>query len=540
MRRAVPAVVWLIAAVHLAVALAQTAVFPNARSPDERQQVDLVLQVAAGEAWPWPDPGTAFITAGTDAGYFVPLDRLPGRQHLAERDDVPPRGERPSYTDSGGDTSLGEPAYNQLIQHPPLYYLLGAAVVSLVPDWEDQPLDAVWMALRWGNALLTAVLPILLFLTARRLRLPAPLPVVAAATPLLVPELTHIESSVNNDTLLIVLFAAATYLVARVLTGDLGWRTGALLGGVTSLALLTKGFALLLPAWIVLAYAVAAVRPRRHGDGLRDALRGVLVAGAACVPGALWWLRNRVEYGTLQPHGTHAEPPDLTPVYGWSDGGWDWLSRFAERMVTLFFVNDHDSSRSLDASWWLARIALVVLLAGIVAALVHRGLPRASALVLLFPIPALAGIVARGSWEQFAAFGDTAAAQQGRYLFPGVVGLMVVAVAGLTALPVAWRRWALPGLFVLAVAIHTAFWHDVWTLYWLPSDGWGGIGGAVEAMAFWYPFPPALLGVVLVGGLVAAGFLVRWTVRAAAAPGPVAVAAPGPVPPAERLPEVVG
>ncbi|RIQ14497.1 phospholipid carrier-dependent glycosyltransferase [Jiangella rhizosphaerae] len=509
-----PTVVWLIAAVHLAVALAQTAVFPNARSPDERQQVDLVLQVAQGAAWPWPDPGTAFVTEGVEAGYFVPTDRLPGRQHLADRDDVAPRGERPSYADAGGGTPMGEPAYNQLIQHPPLYYLLGSAVVSANPGWADQPLDAVWMALRWGNAMLTAVVPVLLFLTARRLGLPPPLPVVAAATPLVVPELTHIESSVNNDTLLIVLFAAATYLVARVLTGDLRWRTGAALGAVTSLALLTKGLALLMPAWIVLAYAVGGVRERRGAD----AVRGLLVAGAASVPGSLWWLRNTLVYGTIQPHGTHAEPPDLTAVHGWSDGGWDWLSRFAERMVTLFFVNDHDSDRAMDASWWMARVALIVVLAGVGTALVRRGLPRPAALVLLFPIPALAGIVARGSWEQFAAFGSTGAAQQGRYLFPGLVGLMVVAVAGAAALAPPWRRWVLPALLTLALAMHAAFWHDVWTLYWLPADPAGGLGRAVSAIAFWYPFPPAVLAVTLAGGLVAAVLLVRWTVRAAAAP----------------------
>lgn len=518
MRRAVPTVVWLIAIVHLSVALAQTAIFPNARSPDERQQVDLVLQVEQGEAWPWPDPGTLFVTRGMDAGHFIAVDRLPGRQHLADRDDVPPRGERPSYASAGGATPLDEPYFNQLIQHPPLYYVLGAGVVAVIPDWTGQPLDAVWMVLRWGNALLAAALPILLFLTARRLGLPSPLPVVAAATPLLVPELTHMESAVNNDNLLIVLMAGATYLVARVLTGDLGWRTGAALGAVTSLALLTKGFALLIPAWIVLAYVVAAVRERRRAD----AARGLLVAALTSVPGALWWLRNLLLYDTVQPHGTHTEPPDLTAVHGWSDGGWDWLGRFVERFVTLFFVNDHDSDRAMDASWWMARVVLVVLLVGIGAALVRRGVPRAAALVLLFPIPALAGIVARGSYEQFAAFGDTAAAQQGRYLFPGVVGLMVVAVAGAAVLAPRWRRWVLPGLLALAVAIHAAFWHDVWTLYWLPADAGasnlGGLTHAVEAIAFWYPFPPAVLGVVLLAGLAAAGLLAREAIRAATAP----------------------
>lgn len=524
-----PTVVWLIAVVHLVVALAQTAVFPNARSPDERQQVDLVLQVAQGDAWPWPEPGTAFVTKGTSAGYFVPTDRLPGNQHLANRTDVPPRGARPSYADAGGDTSLGAPHHNQLIQHPPLYYVLGAAVVSAIPGWEDQPLDAVWMLLRWVNALLTAALPILLFLTARRLRLPPPTPVLAAATPLLIPELSHIESSVNNDTLLILLFAAATYLIVRILTGDLRLRTGAALGIVTSLALLTKGFALLMPAWIVLAYVVVAVREKRPAA----AARALAVAALTTVPGALWWVRNVVVLGTLQPHGTHLDPPELTPIYGWSDGGWAWLGRFAERMVTLFFVNDHDSSRSLDASWWMARVALVVVLVGIGAALLHkrRPIPRSVALVLLFPIPALAGIVARGSWEQFAALRDIAAAQQGRYLFPGVVGLMVVVVAGAAVLGPQRRRWAAPGLVVLAIAMHLAFWRDVWALYWLPADhgsgvaGWlSGIGRAIEAMTYWYPFPP----VVLAAGLVGAALLVREAARHATCRAGTATTAPEP------------
>jgi hypothetical protein len=150
---------------------------------------------------------------------------------------------------------------------------------------------------------------------------------------------------------------------------------------------------------------------------------------------------------------------------------------------------------------------------------VRRSIPRSVALVLLFPIPALAGIVARGSWEQFAAFGDITAAQQGRYLFPGVVGLMVVAVAGAATLVPAWRRWVLPGLLALAVAIHAAFWYDVWTLYWLPADvGAGSLVRTVEAIAFWYPFPPAALGVVLVAGFAAAGLLARWAIRGATSP----------------------
>ncbi|MFD7309022.1 phospholipid carrier-dependent glycosyltransferase [Promicromonospora sp. NPDC059942] len=527
--RTVPGVVWLIVLLHLAVMLAQTAVFPNVRSPDERQHVDLVLQVRQGDAWPWPGPGTAFVTQGVTAGGFIGADSLDGPQHLADRDDVPPRGERPSYLAAGGSATLTAPGpdgaeapvFNQLVQHPPLYYLLGAGVVGLVPGWQDAPLDQVWLLLRWWNALLALPLPLLLFATARRLRLPEPLPVAAALAPLAVPELTHLESAVNNDNLLVVLGACATLLVARVLTGDLGRRTALLLGLVSSLALLTKGFALMFPAWILLAYVVAAWRYRGRPGQLRSAAASLLVVAVVTVPGIAWWVRNVVVHGMLQPHGTHATPPDLAPVYGWSDGGLTWLGRFAERMVTLFFVQDHAAARAHDASWWAARVALVLVVAGIAAALARRPIPRLDALVLLFPVPALAAIVARGSWEQFAAFHDVGAAQQGRYLYTGLVGLLVVALAGAAVLRPAWRRAVPAAVLVLAGGMHAAYQYDVWRLYWWPADdGPGALGRALAAVGHWYPLPAAVLGAVVAAGAALAAAVAVSVARAAVGPPP--------------------
>jgi 4-amino-4-deoxy-L-arabinose transferase-like glycosyltransferase len=503
----IPVLVWLIVLLHLAVMLVQTAVFPNVRSPDERQHVDLILQVQQGDAWPWPGPGTSFVTQGTTAGGFVEPDSLDGPQHLADRQDVPPRGERPSYLDAGGSATLtvetpksdDVPVFNQLVQHPPLYYLLGAGVVSLVPDWQNASLDQVWLLLRWWNALLALPLPLILFAAARRLGLPEPLPVAAALVPLAIPELTHLESAVNNDNLLVILGACAALLVIRVLTGDLTRRTALLLGLVTMLALLTKGFALMFPAWIALAYLVSAYR---HRERLRAAAVSLLVVAVVTLPGVAWWVRNVVVHGMLQPHGTHATPPDLTPVYGWSDGGLTWLGRFTERMITLFFVQDHAAAREHDASWWMARVALVVVLAGLVTALVRRPVPRLDALVLLFPVPALAGIVARGSWEQFAAFHDVGAAQQGRYLYTGLVGLMVVALAGAAVLRPAWRRVVPLALLVLAGGMHLAYQYDVWHLYWMPhGDGPGAFVRALAAVGRWYAFPSGVLVAVAAGGL---------------------------------------
>lgn len=540
--RRVPVVVWLITGLFVAVSLAQTAVFPNVRSPDELRHVDLIVQLEQGRAWPWPDPGTSFVSVGTDAGHHLFEDRLPGPQHLTDRVEdatptsprfVPPRGERASFEEAGAfetlhddrdDDGLQEPVLNQLVQHPPLYYVLGAGVLRLVPDWTAAPMDQVWLWLRWLNVLLAAPLPLLLWASARRLRLPEPLPVAAALTPLAIPEMSHLLTAVNNDNLLVSLGTALTYLLVRVMTGDLTRRTALLIGLVTTAGLLTKGFALMFPALILLAYGVAVLRERGRW---RPAVGALLVAAATCVPGALWWVRNLVLYGAIQPHGTHTTMPDLTPVYGWADGGWRWLSRMLERFVTTFFVQDHASTRQLDPSVIAAWVVFLALLTAIVFALVRRTIPRATAVVLLAGAPMLGAIVAKGSWEQFAAFANDHAAQQGRYLYTGFAGVALVAVAGAAALPAAWRRWVPAAVLGLALVLHVTFQYDTWNLYWMPrgADGPDDVLRAAAAMAYWYPWSPWALLAVLAAG-VAAAAAVTWQVvrRPRPAAGP---AAPG-------------
>ncbi|PZR54364.1 hypothetical protein DNL40_05570 [Xylanimonas oleitrophica] len=516
----VPAVVWLVVALQLTVCLLQTAVFPHGRSPDEAKQVDLVLQVADGRAWPWPGPGEAVTSTGVQAGTVLPPDRLRGRAHLADQETLP-RDQRPSWTDAGGAEPWpgrgGAPLLNQLVQHPPLYYLLGATVAQAVPDRLDVPFDRTWMVLRWVGALLVVPLPLLAWATARRLRLPDPLPVAAALAVVAVPEMAHLASAVNNDNLVVLLGAVATWLGVRVLTGDLTLRTGAALGAVTSLALLTKGFALLLPAWVLLVYAVAAWRRRSPA-----AAGSALVSAAAMLPGLAWWVRNVVVHGTLQPHGTRTDQTYLAQAgatYRWADGGAEWLARLGDRMVTLFFVQDQASLMRQDASWWAARAALVVLVTGLVVTLVRRTVPRLDAVVLLVPAAGLLAIVAKGSYEQFTAFGNVAAAQQGRYLYMGAVGMLVTAVAGAAVLRPGLRQAVPAAVLTLGLALHTAFHIDAWWVLWAPA-GASGLPAAVasvDAMVRLHAFGAVVLAPLALTAAALLAAVGTWTVRTALA-----------------------
>ncbi|GAB2465327.1 hypothetical protein [Xylanimonas ulmi] len=513
--RAVPLTLWLIVLLQVAVCLLQTAVFPHGRSPDEAKQVDLVMQVADGTAWPWPDPGALVVGAGVQAGTVLPPDRLQGAAHLADRD-FPPRANRPSWAEAGGASAWisevdGEPLNNQLVQHPPLYYVLGAAVAHLVPDRHEAPFDQVWMVLRTVNVLLAAPLPLLAWATARRLRLPEPLPLAAAGAVVAIPELTHLLSSVNNDNLLILLGATATWLVACVLTGDRSRRTALALGAVTSLALWTKGFALLMPAWVAAAYAVSWWHGRRTPHAARRSLGAAAWSALAMAPGLAWWARNLVLYGALQPHGTHADQGylDAGSHHTWADGGAAWLRRLTDRMITLFFVQDQASLLRHDVSWWAARVGLAALALGLAAVLVRGPLRRLDVLVLLLPAAALTAVVAKGSYEQFTAFGKIGAAQQGRYLFMAVVGLVVVAVAGAGSTR-SVRRWTPAVVLALGLALHAAFQADAWAILWMPSGPGSpdAVWSAAAAMVRLHPFGWPLLApaaLVAAGAVVALG-----------------------------------
>ncbi len=505
----VPTIIWWIAALHLGVLLCQTVVFPNHRAPDERKQVDLIAMVATGKALPWPAHGTLDLSNGSRAGSFVKSDRIPGPLHLADHD-IPARGERPSFTDAGGTESTDQQV-NQLVQHPPLYYLAGAAILRAVPFWRDLPFDRIVLLLRWLNALLMAALPILLWACARELRLPDPLPVAAAIAPLAIPELTHLESSVNNDNLLILLATGLTLLVIRVLAGDASRRTALGIGALTTLALLTKGFALLFPAWIAAVYLVAGVR---HGK-LRPAGTGLLLAWAASLPGLAWWAHNKIVYGTVQPHGGSREMPDLTAVQGWSNGGRGWLQMLLERLNTTAFVNDQTGKRLHTPAWTVAAVAGVVVLTAILVTLCTAPIRRLDSALLLAPTATVAMLVAKGSWEEFAARGAFTA-MQGRYLYTGLAGVTVVVVAAAARLPDRPRRWVPLALLGCAVLIQTVNLGYTLFLFWAPAGAspLGTLGSAVPTMLRWYPLPPVVPVALLAGVVIAGVGTVRALLRA--------------------------
>jgi hypothetical protein len=302
----VPLVVWATTALHVGLLLAFAFLYPPFTGFDETQHVDAVLSIRHGDGWPAPQERE--LSEGIVA---VATPVLQAASQLPFSDDeLLPRDERPSVAELGVERdSVGQLLPNQITQHPPLYYALQAGVLAVLPGSADWAYDKTVGVLRLVSVLLMAPLPLLAWATARALRAPPLVGQVAALLSVSVPQLQRVGSSVNNDAAYTLAFATVLLLLARVAAGDVGRRLVVLTGVAVGVAMLTKGFALVLPLAVGLAFLVGG---RRDGRSWTAGLvPGFLSLVVAFVVGGWWWLRNLLLYGTVQPVGW---PPSYRDV----------------------------------------------------------------------------------------------------------------------------------------------------------------------------------------------------------------------------------
>ncbi len=525
-RGPVPVVVVAATLAFGALAAFWSIVAPLGEAPDEPAHLALVLHLADGNAYPDYDRLTnqaAIIrlcktyAAATRAcprdGEEVTLTST--RRH--PRTEAPDKGTRPAWDDAGGDASVGQ--LNQMPQHPPLYYQAMATVLRVERALGGGPwsADRELALLRLANAALVAPLPLLAWWAARRFRSSGVVAVAAAVSVFAVPMLTHIGSTLNNDNLLTLCFAIAIALLAGVLRGDRSLRTAVAVGVVTALALLTKAFGIVLIPAIIVAYLLGATEER--GTAWRDRLRGLVAplaaAGGAVVALAGWWyIGVRVRTGRFAPTieserlTAALAPPGFAPDLA------DFLEEFVRNVNNRFWGSF--GWYTIRFPTWLATVCTVIVLAMVVTALIPKrdeaGSSRLQRAALLVPVAALGGFVFLRAWGLYSL---TSKFQflQGRYLFAGLVGLLVVTAIGLHRLAGRWAPVAAAGFAALlqVEALRRSF-----------AGWWGGPGlgprGQLRAMTAWSAWPGeliALLGVVLVA--LAAWFtveLVRFVLQA--------------------------
>jgi len=507
----VPRAVWAITALFASLLLAYAVLLPVYRAPDEVDHVDAVLDVEHGEGWPEPgkdllDPP---VIASLKLSGLSPVFSqyvLTVKPYKAAA--APARRSRGSFDTLSHTPDASQ--VNQITQHPPLYYVLEAIPLKLV-DGTSWAYDKTVLFLRLLSALIIVPLPLLAHAAARRLRGPGPVAVTAAILPLAVPQLLHIGASVNNDDLLTLLVGAVTVALTYVVTGDLSRRTAFWVGGLTALALLTKGFAFVVPVWIGLTYTVALCRYRRRvavGSGL-------MALATATLLGGWWWLRNLLQSGAVQPTGEHAAtaPSGFVPhLPALLDKLGYYLPKTFWGAFGYFDVILPDTQ--IELATWVLAVAVLLAFLGPGRLAIDR------ALVLAAPFLGLLLLVTLLSRRTYLASGAFRG-MQGRYFFPGVAGLSVLVASGLAVPLQRAVRW-LPLLSVLLVGVMQFFAvRAILNGFWRPAAAHASYADALHTLFVWSAWPKLLVAVALstplVFGLLAAAALARpWSRNATA------------------------
>jgi small subunit ribosomal protein S36 len=513
--------------------LAYSFLTPQAEAPDEASHVDLIFRLARGQPYPPFDNlrPTRGAQAFTESHRPLPRTRddifAARLSNLELRDLTEQSGERRrrdvTYRDLGGATPVkGD---NQLSEHPPLFYVVSAGFVRLeraVLGWrQDAPMEREWALLRLFCALVMLPLPALCWAASTRIGTGTVAAAASSLVPLGVPQLLHVGSSVNNDSLFIMLAAAAAVPLAGVVRGDLRRGPALWTGLFVGLALLTKAFAVVLPIGVALAYFSAWRNTRTAGrdDATRlAATRLAQAGGLAFAIGAWWYIRNLARYGRPAPsiydlQGRalfHLRSPEFEPGV--------WARRFPSLIVQRFWGDMGWYTARLHRGFiWAATIMLVVL---IVAALARRGgtsrapsterrAPRPFELgVYLIPLAALAALVAQHSFTRYHQTGAIRFAQ-GRYLFGAIVPLAAVVGSGATRLS---RRWAIPALAAWVVLVNADAFVVMLTAWWGRPDA--STADRMAAVAAWNPFAGWVVAGVALALAVSFGWLGLEVVRA--------------------------
>jgi hypothetical protein len=475
----VPTSVWAITVLFGVLGVYHATLTPLGTTPDEHTHTDLVFHLAEGEPYPAYD-GRITSQAAWDALFaFHHSELLPNVP--AKRERLAPQIGR-TFVELGGDRPADNGSFNQMPQHPPLYYEAMAAVVRVdravtggTSSWFEE-----WHRARLASFAPLVALPLLCWSAARRLGAAPPASVGASAATLAVPQLFHVTTGINNDALLVALGAVLAWLLAGVLAGRLGQSTAVAVGVVTGLALLTKGFAVVFPVWVAVVYGVAA---RRHGREVRTAVSRLVTAGlVTSIVAGWWWVGNFARHGTPVPttesrlYTEAMRPPGFE-----ADPVW-FLQRFAawlpRRFVGWFGWFEVPLTFGVAVA-----VAALFGVAAVVA--LARPLPGVSrrALAALASVVAMLGLfVLVRAFDLYTTTGQTPFIQ-GRYLFAGFVPIVILVGLGVARVA---GRWAPVVLVAVAVGVQLEAIRVMLGGFWGEWDG-GSLARSIESMSAWAP-----------------------------------------------------
>ncbi|MDY5127607.1 DUF2142 domain-containing protein [Actinotignum sp. GS-2025f] len=488
---------------------------PPLRTPDEPHHLNSIIRLE--QTGQWPDPGTSRLyrdvfEASQASGLLVedaPSYSLHYRTRLgrdawigADPDSYASQRILPHEQRRSPRAEETVPILDQMTQHPPLYYA-GGALVLRATGMTDAPWDRQILILRLYSIVLTSPLVPCLIFAARRAGLSRRGALLASGTVYAIPMLAFISASVTNDALFIGAGALNMAAVSAAMFGVGRWRTVLGAGLALGLGLWSKGIFIPMGLVVFLSFLAnphVGTWGRRLAQGLSAGLIGVLAGG-------YWWLRNIVRYGVIQPDGFQAQATEPGTNIGF----------FAERVTTSFVDSFWSDFGWLDVTFAPPLLILLTLLVAIFLARALRTHPAKRWRFLIFAsnIVLVLGMLIVQAYNQYRGLGIIGGVQ-GRYLFAGAVGLLVVItmgaaghhwdppLPGTTSRPryreeAGWRSFLLPAVVAASMLLSAYA-----MLLWLRSCYPGAFfGRGIERWALAAGLPAPVLGAAVTLGYVA-------------------------------------
>jgi len=489
--------VWVAVALNVAFMLSFTLLVSPYHGPDEGAHFDMIHQYQKDLALRRPDRRVKFVIRGGPIDAQGRLLSPAAHGMLRPRlriGDAAPRGTRPTLAEIGPPPGPLT-TYNQMSQHPPLYYVATAGIVKVVtvpdPDWSW---DRELLLARFLSVLFVAPLALLASSAVLAIGLPRGVGAIAAAFTLLIPEKSFIGAVVNNDSLVMLLAAISVVGALRYLAGGrprTAWAAGAAAGALA----LTKSTGAVVAVWTIAVVVYGAWERRTRGQRA-DARRAFLGAAGFIALGSSWYLANVIRFHKPQPAPKRLLANPVPTRF------WTFVRLFLDEMSRTFW--GRPSSRlGVELPWWVCHALSILTIAAIVFAVVTVRSQRRY-LIPLFVL--CAGHTALLLWTNWRAnrFHNGSvpvdlSGLQGRYFFPLLVPFAVLVAAGFWSVLQHYSREALiyaaSALIGIGTLLHLALAESMLVGYWQRPNA--PLARHLRAVEAWSPVPTVLTRVVL-------------------------------------------
>ncbi len=424
-----PLFVWILIGLFIVRAFIYAYYIPPWQGPDEPQHYDYIHFLQTEKTLPVLGEVTLCnkVRSSLTSFYFNPYTReknpYAGKKHLDTTENFGGKIEHADAKSINSEAPAITAQRNQIVQHPPLYYFLGAIITW---PFKNGTLLSNIFILRMMSALFGLGVVVLTYFGVSLLFSERSYAAYGAtAFVALNPMFAHVTTIINNDSLANLLFAVFIFLFIKSAKEGLDNKKAVYLGVVVGLGLITKFFFVLALPLLVLAFIF--FRKTIAKNPLPFAISTItplLLAGFV-------YLRNLYLYGAIQPI-YRFRTLDNNTFQNMSIFSYALTTEFGKKFIISFWSNFGWIKPRFDMIYYkvatvIVFFALVGFVAYMITLVLKKDFFKFKVLALLSLAPASLALAITLNSYKLAQDSGVIEGVQGRYLFSfiGVIGLVL-------------------------------------------------------------------------------------------------------------------